>query len=64
MKQPYILAKHNEYIESDRWKCNESPTKAHHWIISGKGIVCKYCSETKEPVRYYTDTTYPRKKQE
>ena len=32
-----------EYIESDRWKCNESPTRAHHWIILNKIGHCKYC---------------------
>ena len=32
-----------EYLDSDRWKCEKSPTKAHHWIIAGRKAECKYC---------------------
>ena len=42
---------HSEYLESDVWRCNESPTGAHHWIgvgVQGSGIFyCKWCLEVK-----------------
>jgi len=43
---------HSAYLESDVWRCNKSPTGAHHWIGIGKqgsGIYyCKWCLEVKK----------------
>jgi len=40
------------YNESDRWKCSDSPTKAHHWQehwIGRKLVwICKYCFAQKD----------------
>ena len=27
-------AKNKEYLDSGSWKCDKSPSGAHHWIIS------------------------------
>jgi hypothetical protein len=35
----------NQYFESETWKCGKSPAGAHHWIINGKMMRCKYCHE-------------------
>jgi hypothetical protein len=42
------VSENREYIESNRWKCNQSPSGAHHWIISGQRMTCKYCSCDKQ----------------
>jgi len=38
-----------EYLDGGTWKCVDSPTGAHHWIITntkhGKDMKCKYCPE-------------------
>ena len=31
------------YLESGRWKCEKSPSGAHHWIIKDGKTKCKYC---------------------
>jgi hypothetical protein len=36
-----------EYISSDRWKCEKSPTGAHHWIVHTYEATCKYCDQSK-----------------
>lgn len=41
------------YLKSDVWKCEDSPTGAHHWIeIKGpktSGIFyCKWCGDAKK----------------
>jgi len=33
------------YFESENWKCGRGPTGAHHWIINGDMMKCKYCHE-------------------
>ena len=30
------------YLTGDSWRCAESPTGAHHWIIRGRAT-CIYC---------------------
>ena len=47
---------HAQYVESETWKCNKSPTVAHHWIINGNMMKCKYCHEEK----YKTQQPEPR----
>jgi len=37
-----------EFIISERWKCEKSPSGAHHWIISNHNMICKHCSMCKE----------------
>ena len=36
-----------EYLDSDRWKCKESPNGAHYWIIRNYEMTCKYCRGVK-----------------
>ncbi len=31
-----------EYLKGDSWRCSNSPTGAHYWII-GNQTVCKHC---------------------
>jgi len=40
---------YNDYLRSDRWKCSESPTGAHHWVEHhSDGIfICKWCFDVK-----------------
>ena len=33
-----------EFIASNRWKCEKSPSEAHHWIIHHYEMTCKYCN--------------------
>jgi len=44
---PGIRIVDKKYLESGSWKCSDSPTGAHHWIIkrikTGKIMICKYC---------------------
>ena len=39
-----------KYKKSGVWKCEASPTGAHHWIIDKNGHTqyCIYCNETKD----------------
>lgn len=48
----YNLNAHNEYIKSERWKCDKSPTGAHYWIGNHFMLKCKYCNEEKKIVEY------------
>ena len=36
-----------EYVDGGTWKCEDSPSGAHHWMIkkakSGKDMKCKHC---------------------
>ena len=36
-----------EYIDSGSWKCDKSPSGAHHWIINEDQMECKYCKENR-----------------
>lgn len=38
-----------EYVRSGRWKCDKSPTGAHHWVErSPNGIfICKWCFDVR-----------------
>ena len=31
------------YMKSGVWKCDESPTHAHHWFITGTTEECLHC---------------------
>ncbi len=42
------ISENREYIESDRWRCNKSPSGAHHWIIHSQEMTCKYCDLSKQ----------------
>ena len=37
-----------QYYDSGRWKCDQSITGAHHWIICYDTQECKYCHETRK----------------
>ena len=36
-----------EFIASNRWKCDKSPSEAHYWIIHSYQMTCKYCNFSK-----------------
>ncbi len=38
---------YTDYLKSDDWRCAQSPTGAHHWII-GRPTVCKHCQAIKQ----------------
>jgi len=42
------VSDNKEYIESSRWKCDKSPSGAHHWIVSNHQMTCKYCNCNKQ----------------
>lgn len=44
------------YKNSEVWKCLQSPTGAHHWVIDGKLQHCQYCNVTKEIATFRYDT--------
>jgi hypothetical protein len=37
------------YLQSERWKCEHSPTGAHHWLSpTGNIFVCIYCGHKRK----------------
>jgi hypothetical protein len=44
---PGNKAPNKAYLNSERWKCDKSPSGAHHWIISQGQMNCKYCCENR-----------------
>ncbi len=46
---------YNEYVKSDTWKCEDSPSGAHYWVemvqtikLAKEGYFqCKYCSDVR-----------------
>lgn len=53
-----------EYLRSDRWKCETSPSKGHYWVIVGQIQTCRYCGKTKHLPKIYPMKLYgPRKPQ-
>ena len=38
----------DEYAKSGRWKCKDSSSGAHYWIVSGNEMKCKYCSQVRQ----------------
>lgn len=48
MRQNSInTADNKEFISSNRWKCEKSPSGAHHWMILSYEMTCKYCNDRK-----------------
>lgn len=43
---------HDDYVQSGRWKCEQSPTGAHYWIGDSRMIKCKYCGKEQKIVEY------------
>ncbi len=47
---------HQSYVKSDVWRCQESPSGAHHWVQkTGPSIVygtfrCLHCREERAPI--------------
>jgi hypothetical protein len=37
-----------EYVASGVWKCDKSPSGAHHWIIDRTLMTCRYCNNCKQ----------------
>ncbi len=42
------VSDNQEYITSERWKCEKSPSGAHHWIIDCGQMTCTYCNYSKD----------------
>ena len=38
-------ADYAEYLKNKHWKCRDSPSGAHYWIIDDNYMVCKYCGK-------------------
>jgi hypothetical protein len=43
------VSENHEFLVSDRWKCSKSSSGAHHWLIEGGQMTCRYC-ELNKPV--------------
>jgi len=51
-----IIKSDEEYIKSEVWKCNQSPTGAHYWIQLTQTLelyksgyfTCKYCHDVRK----------------
>ena len=57
-----IKGYYDEYVELGTWKCSHSPSGAHHWIIEGSTMKCKFChSVRKVPNSTYTGRQFFRK---
>ena len=41
------ISPYDNYLESGVWKCPDSPTKAHYWIVGATKMQCKYCHSEK-----------------
>jgi hypothetical protein len=41
------VSENQEFLSSERWKCSQSPSGAHHWIIHSIEMTCKYCKASK-----------------
>ena len=52
---PDLRKENEEYLKSDRWKCQKSKTGAHHWIILNRTGQCKHCNLNKDydTLRYW-----------
>jgi len=48
----YNTQAHDEYIKSGSWKCDKSPTGAHHFIGNQFVLKCKYCGKEKQVMEY------------
>ena len=43
------LSLYEQYIRGGSWRCKESPTGAHYWIIDTKSKgVCKHCKMVRQ----------------
>lgn len=38
---------YQNYIAKGEWKCEPSPSGAHHWIIENAIQTCKHCLQSK-----------------
>ena len=55
MNMPNVLQMDKDYILAGRWRCDDSPTDAHHWIESDESgaFVCRYCHKSRRFERGY-----------
>jgi hypothetical protein len=37
-----------EYLISGRWKCEKSPSGAHHWMVARYEMTCRYCNDNRQ----------------
>lgn len=38
---------YKDYVKSKSWKCKQSPSGAHYWIVKEWNMKCKYCNSHK-----------------
>ena len=62
---------YNEYVKSDVWKCEDSPTNAHYWVqmvetekLARDGyFCCKHCHDVREfPLTFHNTFTMDKAK--
>jgi len=42
-KTDLLSSSFEAYVKSGEWRCDKSPTGAHHWIISDGSQRCVHC---------------------
>ena len=47
------------YFESGSWKCEKSPSGAHHWFIIHFQMTCRYCGLSKQVPNPNKELTRP-----
>ncbi len=47
VQRPIKVSDNKEFITSDRWKCDKSPSGAHYWLVQCYQMTCKYCNCSK-----------------
>ncbi len=48
-----VVKEDMNYILSDAWVCEKSPTGAHYWRCVDDVFVCRYCKEKKKFPLYF-----------
>jgi len=43
-----IDLEHKNYVRGKHWKCPDSPTGAHHWLIDDASMRCRWCGIVRE----------------
>jgi len=49
-----------QYVDSGCWRCDNSPTGAHHWVEHLGLWFCIYCSEARRFPMTFTDATHSK----
>jgi hypothetical protein len=51
-----------EYVASGSWKCDKSPSGAHHWIIEHNQMTCRHCNNSRQITNTNFGCTQPNAK--